>query len=377
MSQAKPEKIITRQENGLFSTAPPPERALLGQFIGEKPAQNLKGASAQAQAPDEEIDSLEELAGLAEAAGALVVGEVTQKRAHFEPATLFGKGKVEEIAQIVEDEAIEVFIVDRDLTPAQGRNLENALKCRVIDRTELILDIFARRAQTKQAKLQVELAQLRYQLPRLKRMWSHLERQGGGIGMRGPGETQLETDKRLARDRISLLEKQLEKIRRPKDKSNRPGARNSIWARSSATPTSAKARCSMRFRGPTGQRRSGSQYAVRHAGRDDAQSRTWAADAQILLSDTVGSGAALAASSGGKFSLDFGRSEKRRLFAVDGERRRCGTRRQIARGARGFGRIRSFEQAAFVGFEPVRLDLQPSAATNWSAFIPTRFSLRR
>ena len=216
MSQTKPEKEITRQSNGLFSTAPPPERALLGQFISERPV--VKNGVAEAHnAPKEEIDSLEELAGLAEAAGAVVVGEITQKRAQFEPSTLFGKGKVEEIAQIVEEQNIEIFIVDCDLTPAQGRNLESALKTRVIDRTEIILDIFARRAQSKQAKMQVELAQLRYQLPRLKRLWSHLERQGGGVGMRGPGETQLETDKQMARDRIFQLEKQLERIRDQKD----------------------------------------------------------------------------------------------------------------------------------------------------------------
>jgi GTP-binding protein HflX len=121
------------------------------------------------------------------------------------------------MAAFVEAERINVLIVDCDLSPAQARNLESALKVRVIDRSELILDIFARRAQTRQAKLQIELAQLRYQLPRLKRMWTHLDSQaGGGIGLRGPGETQLETDRRLAGDRIALLEKQLSAIRRQK-----------------------------------------------------------------------------------------------------------------------------------------------------------------
>ncbi len=220
MSQTKTE-VIKRNENGLFSTKEMPERAILGQLIVDKraPKNNLaESASSEEENIDlEELDAFEEITGLAEAANVQVVGTISQKKAQIDSATLFGKGKVEEIRQLVEENEAEVFIVDCDLSPAQGRNLENALKCRVIDRTELILDIFARRAQSKQAKLQVELAQLRYQLPRLKRMWSHLERQGGSIGMRGPGETQLETDKTLARDRISLLDKQLSSIRRQKD----------------------------------------------------------------------------------------------------------------------------------------------------------------
>ncbi len=208
-----------RNERGLLSTAPPPERALLAQLI--LPAPSPKNALADVYGDESEnvdaLDSLEELEGLAEAAGVQVVDKLSQKRPAPDSATLFGKGKVEELAQRVAMDAIEVVIVDCDLTPAQGRNLEKEFKCRVIDRTELILDIFARRAQTKQAKMQVELAQLRYQLPRLKRMWSHLERQGGTIGLRGPGETQLEIDKSLARGRISQLEKQLSTIRQQKN----------------------------------------------------------------------------------------------------------------------------------------------------------------
>jgi GTP-binding protein HflX len=141
---------------------------------------------------------------------------VTQRRDKPLAATLFGKGKVEEIGELCREHEADVLVVDHELTPAQGRNLENLLKVRVVDRTELILDIFARRAQTRQAKLQVELAQLRYQLPRLKRMWTHLERTGGGIGTRGPGETQLETDRRLAGERIAYLQKQLDEIRKQK-----------------------------------------------------------------------------------------------------------------------------------------------------------------
>jgi GTP-binding protein HflX len=217
----KKNEVFARDERGLIATAAAPERALLAQLVLDRP-KNTKleeqpDATAILDEEAEAVDSLEELAGLAEAAGAVVVGRISQKRSQPHPATFFGSGKVEEIKQLVDELKVEVFIVDADLSPAQGRNLENALEVRVIDRTEIILDIFARRAQTRQAKLQVELAQLRYQLPRLKRMWSHLERTGGGIGTRGPGETQLETDKTLARDRITLLERQLSQIRRQKD----------------------------------------------------------------------------------------------------------------------------------------------------------------
>lgn len=215
MSNHSPsESAPQRDARGRISTAARPERAVLAQLIVDKPAPKN---GLDSQNDREESDSLEELAGLAHAAGVEVVGQVTQKRHAPDSATLFGSGKVEEIKAMFAELGAEVLVVDCDLTPAQGRNLESALKTRVIDRTELILDIFARRAQSKQAKLQVELAQLRYQLPRLKRMWSHLERQGGGVGTRGPGETQLETDKTLARGRISLLEKQLGGIRQQKN----------------------------------------------------------------------------------------------------------------------------------------------------------------
>jgi GTP-binding protein HflX len=197
---------------GLISTAAQTERALLAQLIlAEKPLP--EGAPPHT----DDASSLDELAGLVEAAGAEVVGSVTQKVSRPNASTLFGKGKVEEIAKLCRELDANVVIVDSELSPAQGRNLESAIERRVIDRTELILDIFARRAQTRQAKLQVELAQLRYQLPRLKRLWTHLDSQtGGGVGLRGPGETQLETDKRLAGTRIALLEKQLDDIRRQK-----------------------------------------------------------------------------------------------------------------------------------------------------------------
>lgn len=163
-------------------------------------------------------EDLEELAGLTVAAGAKVVATTSQRRSRPVAATLFGKGKVAELINLCKATKADLMVIDHDLSPAQARNLEKAFKIRVIDRTELILDIFARRAQTKQAKLQVELAQLRYQLPRLKRMWTHLDSQSGGtIGLRGPGETQLETDRRLADQRIIQLQDQLKQLRKRKD----------------------------------------------------------------------------------------------------------------------------------------------------------------
>lgn len=217
---------LVRDASGYISTAIQPERAVLAQLVLDTPRMSthvVHGVSVESNGigPSENIDestdsSMDELAGLCEAANAIVVGRVSQKRDKPHPATLFGKGKADEIAQLCRDENVDVLVVDRELSPAQGRNLERLLKVRVIDRTELILDIFARRAQTKQAKLQVELAQLRYQLPRLKRMWTHLSRIGGGIGLRGPGETQLETDRRLAGERIAFLQEKLDEIRRQK-----------------------------------------------------------------------------------------------------------------------------------------------------------------
>ncbi len=167
--------------------------------------------------PPEFDGELSEARALAAAAGAEVVGEgIVQRRAKCHPATLMGKGKVEEVAQQVQALSPDAVLVDNDLTPAQGRNLEKAFGVRVIDRSELILDIFARRAQTAQARLQVELAQNEYLLPRLRRMWTHLERMEGAIGTRGPGETQLETDRRLLNRRISDLKSKLAGIERRK-----------------------------------------------------------------------------------------------------------------------------------------------------------------
>jgi GTP-binding protein HflX len=158
--------------------------------------------------------SLEELQRLAETAGATVARKFTQQLRRVTPATLMGRGKVEEIQSSLRALNADLVIVDDDLTPAQQRNLETAFKLRVIDRSQLILDIFAQRARSNEGKLQVELAQLDYLLPRLTRQWTHLSRLGGGIGTRGPGETQLEVDRRRIRERISHLKTRLKTVER-------------------------------------------------------------------------------------------------------------------------------------------------------------------
>jgi len=155
---------------------------------------------------------LPELERLVDTAGADVVGRVEQNRHRPAPATFLGKGKLEELQELVEKTEANLVVFDNDLSPAQGKNLEKTLEVNVLDRTELILDIFATHASTRQARLQVELAQLQYLLPRLTRLWSHLERQAGGIGTRGPGETQLETDRRLLNRRIASLRRELKDI---------------------------------------------------------------------------------------------------------------------------------------------------------------------
>jgi GTP-binding protein HflX len=152
---------------------------------------------------------LDELSFLAETAGAIEIKRFYQKLPHPDSKTFLGKGKLEEIAEYITRNDIDMVIFDDELSGSQITNIEKILKKNVIDRSDLILDIFARRAQTAQAKVQVELAQYQYLLPRLKGMWSHLERQGGGIGSRGPGETEIETDRRIVKDKISLLRKRL------------------------------------------------------------------------------------------------------------------------------------------------------------------------
>jgi GTP-binding protein HflX len=155
---------------------------------------------------------LEELAFLADTAGAEQRAIFTQRLAVPHPKTFIGSGKLIEVREYVKKEEIDMVIFDDELTPSQLRNIERELNCRILDRTNLILDIFAGRAQTAHAKTQVELAQYQYLLPRLTRMWTHLERQRGGIGLRGPGETEIETDRRIIRDRIAKLKLQMTKI---------------------------------------------------------------------------------------------------------------------------------------------------------------------
>jgi GTP-binding protein HflX len=162
-------------------------------------------------------DPLDELMGLAVTAGASVVSGVTQRREAPDVSTYLGKGKVDEVKQLVDKHAADVVIFDNDLSPGQTRNLEKAIGCKVLDRTELILDIFASNARTYEARLAVELAQLEYSLPRLKRMWTHLSRIKMGIGMRGPGEKQLEVDRRLVERRIHDLRSELHQIERRKE----------------------------------------------------------------------------------------------------------------------------------------------------------------
>ena len=163
-------------------------------------------------------DPLEELEGLATTAGVRIVGQVTQRRDVPDMTTYLGKGKVEELRRLVDSEEADCVIFDNDLSPAQTRNLEKGVGVKVLDRTELILDIFATRAQTYEARLAVELAQLQYSLPRLKRMWTHLSRIKAGVGMRGPGEKQLEVDRRLVEKRIHDLSSELNQIHRRKER---------------------------------------------------------------------------------------------------------------------------------------------------------------
>jgi GTPase len=172
----------------------------------------LVGLVHKTQTEEQVLEYLAELAFLAETAGAKTLKVFTQKLPHPDSKTFVGKGKLEEIGEYVRARNIDLVIFDDELTGSQIGNIEKAIGKKTIDRSDLILDIFARRAKTAQAKVQVELAQYQYILPRLKGMWKHLERQGGGIGSRGPGETEIETDRRIIKDKISLLRKRLKEI---------------------------------------------------------------------------------------------------------------------------------------------------------------------
>lgn len=194
-----------RRKRAPVSIAPPVERAFLiavdtGKDIGW-PA----------------VDSLEELASLARTAGADIVGAEWQQRRHADPDTYIGAGKARELLAAKVETGFTLLIADDELSPTQQRGLEEILEVKVIDRSRLILDIFAMHARTHEGRLQVELAQLEYQLPRLTRLWTHLSRTGGGIGTRGPGESQLETDRRLIRDRIALMKARVDQVRRSRE----------------------------------------------------------------------------------------------------------------------------------------------------------------
>lgn len=193
-----------------YETAEKPERAV------------LVGIITPDETEEREREYLEELKFLLETAGGITEKIFTQKMQRPERATFVGTGKLEEIKYYVKAEEIDLVVFDDELTPSQLRNIEKELEVKILDRSNLILDIFANRAQTAQAKTQVELAQLQYLLPRLTRMWTHLERQKGGIGMRGPGESQIESDRRMIQTKISLLKEKLKLI----DKQNETQRKN-------------------------------------------------------------------------------------------------------------------------------------------------------
>ena len=197
-------KRPTPQQRNTFSTDTPPERAI------------LVAVCANGTPIERTEEYLDELAFLLETAGGIAVKRVVQRLAAPDSRTYVGSGKLEEIKEYCQALEVDFLVVDDELSPVQLRNLEKELQHRILDRTSLILDIFARRARTWEAKTQVELAQLQYMLPRLTRMWTHLERQRGGIGMRGPGETQIETDRRLIKEKITLLRTRLQNIDKQK-----------------------------------------------------------------------------------------------------------------------------------------------------------------
>jgi GTP-binding protein HflX len=182
------------------------------QAIQQEERAVIVGLITREQTERQVQEYLDELVFLAETAGAPIIKRFTQKMARPDRATFIGKGKLEEIRDFTMGRNITLVIFDDELSGSQIANIEKVLNIKVIDRSDLILDIFARRARTAQARVQVELAQYQYILPRLKGMWSHLERQGGGIGSRGPGETEIETDRRIIKDKIGLLRKRLEEI---------------------------------------------------------------------------------------------------------------------------------------------------------------------
>ena len=201
----------------LWSSEPEEEKAL------------LVGIQLRGRTQADVGDSLDELHLLSETGGAVVAGRLVCRQPSVHPATYIGKGKAAEIAAQVAEQGLTTVVFDDDLSAAQGRNLSEIIGCKIIDRTQLILDIFAQHARTKEGRLQIELAQLEYLLPRLRRMWTHLERQRGGIGLRGPGEQQLELDRRKIEDRMARISLALEDVRARRSEQRR-GRRRHGWA---------------------------------------------------------------------------------------------------------------------------------------------------
>ena len=186
------------------------------------------GVELKSKASNETRESLDELSELASTAGGEVVGEGIQKMESPVAGTFIGSGKADEFARFCKGADVDTVIFDDELSPAQSRNLETVFDCKILDRTSLILDIFAQRARTREGKLQIELAQLQHLLPRLTRFWGHLSRQKGGIGMRGDGETQLETDRRRVQDRIAKIGRELDVVRRQRS-TQRQGRQRNLW----------------------------------------------------------------------------------------------------------------------------------------------------
>ncbi|MBQ0015456.1 MAG: GTPase HflX [Bacteroidales bacterium] len=204
MQTSETTKRLSPQERNTFQTDEVPEKAI------------LVSVCAGGATMERTEEYLSELAFLLETAGGVAVKRVIQKLERPDPRTYIGSGKIDEVKEYKNALEVDFLVFDDELSPAQLRNLEREFECRILDRTTLILDIFAKRARTSIAKTQVELAQLQYMLPRLTRLWTHLERQRGGIGMRGPGETQIETDRRLITNKIALLKERLTTIDKQK-----------------------------------------------------------------------------------------------------------------------------------------------------------------